>query len=75
MHGLRESNEDGRYPQLMIREIFNDVRVKSKHAELMPAHDTGKQLHHDDFVVEGEPFVVSVEQIIQFLGKSLRIIQ
>lgn len=75
VHRLRECDEDGRHAELVIREVLDDVRIESEHAELVGAHDTREQLHHDDFVFEGETLVVAVKQIVQLLSESLRVVE
>lgn len=71
MHGLCECHKNGRDAQLMVCKIFDDVCVKSKHAEFVCAHDTREELHHDDLVVERETLVIPIEQVVQFFGKCL----
>lgn len=46
MHALRESNQDRRYAQLMVGQVFEDVSVEIEDAEFVGAHNAGEQLHH-----------------------------
>lgn len=64
VHGLCESDEDRRDAQLMVRKILHDMCVEAQYAELVHAHDTRKELHYENLVVEGEAFVVTVEDVI-----------
>jgi hypothetical protein len=75
MHGLRQRHEDGGDAQLPVREVLYNVRVKSEDAELVRSHDTGQELHEQDFVVQRETFVVAVEDVVQFFAKGLGVIE
>lgn len=41
----------------------------------MRTHHSGKELHDQDFVVEGVAFVVAVEPVVEFLAEGLRIMK
>ena len=75
MHGLRERDEDGGDAELMIREVLHDVGVEAEHAELVPAHDAGEELHEENLVVEREALVVLVEEVVELLAERLGVVE
>lgn len=52
VYGLSEADEDGSDAELVIGEVLRDVRVKGKDAEFVCTHDTGEELHEEDFVIQ-----------------------
>lgn len=75
VYTLSEGDEDGGDAELMVGEVFEDVGVKRKNKEFVRAHDTGKELHEEDFVVEGKAFVVPGEVVVEFFRKGLWIVE
>ena len=75
MDRLRQRDKDRRYPHLVVGEVLHDVSVEAEYAELVRAHDSRKKLHHEDFVVKRETFVVTIEIIVELLAKCLRIVE
>lgn len=41
----------------------------------MGAHNSGEELHEEDFMVEGETFVVVVEDVVEFFAKCLGVVE
>lgn len=75
MHGLSEGDEDGRDAELVVGEVFDDVGVEAEYGEFVGGHDAGEELHEEDFVFEGESFVVAVEDVVQLFGEGLRVVE
>lgn len=75
VYALGERDEDGRNAQLMIGEVFENVGIEGENEELVRAHDTGEELHEEDFVVKGKTLVVPTEVVIEFLGKGLWVVE
>lgn len=59
----------------MVGEIFEDIGVEAKNAELMRAHHSRQKVHDQYFVGQREPFVVTVQHVVQLLAERLRIIE
>ena len=75
VYALCECDEDSRYAELMIGEVFEDVGVERENGELVRAHDTREELHEEDLVVEGKALVVPAEVVVEFLGKGLGVVE
>lgn len=75
VHGLGERDENRGDTQLVVRQVLDDVCVEAQNTELVTAHDSREQLHHEDFVVEREPLVVFVEDVVELLGEGLWIVE
>ena len=75
VYTLGKGDEDGGDAQLVVGEVFEDVGVKGEHKELVIAHDAGEELHEEDLVVEGKALVVPAEDVVEFLGKGLGVVE
>lgn len=75
MYGLGKRDEDRRNAQLVICEVLHNIGVKSKNAELVCTHDASQELHEQDFVIEREALVITVQVVIELLAECLRIIE
>lgn len=50
--GLSERDEDEGDLELVVGEVFDDVRVEAEDAQLVGAHDPREELHDENLVVE-----------------------
>lgn len=75
VYRLRKRNEDCRDTQLMVGKILDNISVKSENTKFVSTHYTGQELHDEDFVVERETLIVMVEDVVEFLGKCLRVMK
>lgn len=57
MYRLGEGDENKSDLKLMIGEVLDNVAVKAKNTELVDTHDTGEELHDQNFVVERIDFI------------------
>lgn len=57
MYRLGEGDENKSDLKLMIGEVLDNVAVKAKNTELVDTHDTGEELHDENFVVERIDFI------------------
>lgn len=75
MHRLCECYKNRRDPKLVIGQVLYDVSVEAQDAKFVCTHHTREQLHHDNLVVEREALVIAIEEVIELLGKGLRIVK
>jgi len=52
VNGLSEGHEDEGDLELVVGEVFDNVGVEAENTEFVSAHDSGKELHDENFVVE-----------------------
>ena len=75
MHGLCQCNQNRGHTKLLISEVFHDVRVESENTKFVDAHNSSKKLHEENFMVQGEAFIIVIEDIVKLLGECLRVVQ
>lgn len=75
VYALCERDEDGWDAELVVCEVFEDISVERDDEELVSAHDTGKELHEEDLVVERKSLVVPTEAVVEPFGKGLWIVE
>lgn len=75
VNGLGEADEDSGNLELVVSEVFDDVGVEGEDGELVGAAHSSKDLHDENFVVEGVGAVVFDEGVVEFFSKRLGIVE
>lgn len=75
MHRLRERDKDRGDTELAMNKILDNVSVESKNTKFVRAHYARKELHHEDLMIKGKPFFITIEDVVYFLRECLRIVE
>lgn len=68
VHRLSERDENKSDRELVVRQVFDDVRVETEDAQLVRAHHSTEELHDQHFVLESVHFVCAEERAVPLEG-------